>query len=147
MTLSLESATVAFAGSVDDILSSTLLPLQLKNPERRIIFKIVDGKARVRMPREELERVIDEIVMYTELFPRESPLIVQGNSDGERYLLSFVCTDSGLNTVQGQALKNYRNTDIETVLQRPGRPPVLGRALHPAEPQPASPTSAGPRER
>lgn len=63
MTLNLETATGASAGSVDDILSSSLLPLQLKDPQRRFIFRIVDGKARVRMPRGQLESVIRSVVI------------------------------------------------------------------------------------
>ena len=109
MTLSLESATVAFSGSVDDILSSTLLPQQLKYPELGVIFRVVDGKTRVRMPREELKRAIDEIILNIELFPRKSALIIQGSSNVKNNLLSFVCTDPGLNTEQVAALKTYRN--------------------------------------
>ena len=113
MTSCLESASSGLAGSIDDILSSTLLPLQLKDPERRFLFSIADGKSRVRMPREEIERVIDELVMNTRLFPRKSPLFVQGSSNENNYLLAFTCTDSGLNTEQTEALKTYRNTIVK----------------------------------
>ncbi len=118
MTLSLESATVALVGSVDDILSSTLLPLQLKYPERRFTFRIADGKSRVRMPREQLENVIDAVVMNPQLFPRKCALIVQGDSHEKNYLFSFVCTDSGLTTEQAQALKTYRNTVVKKTCEQ-----------------------------
>ena len=118
MTSSLESAASGLAGSIDDILSSTLLPLQLKCPERRFIFRIADGKSRVRMPREEIERVIDEIVMNTRLFPRKSPLFVQGSCNEKNYLLAFISTDSGLNTEQAEALKTYRNTIVKKTCEQ-----------------------------
>lgn len=51
--------------------------------------------------------------MNNDLFPQNSTLIVQGCSNEKRYLLSFICTDDGLNTEQAMALKNYRNTVCE----------------------------------
>lgn len=112
MILDLESATVRCASSVDDILSSTLRHLQLKYPDRRFVFRTVDGKTRVRMPREELETIIELVVMNSLLFPRKSALSIEAQGNEKRYLLFFVCIDAGLNTGQAHALKNYRNSVI-----------------------------------
>jgi len=83
-----------FADSIDDILASALLPIELKCRTRSFIFKISDSKSQLRMPRAQLEKVIQGVVMNQQLFPENYSLTVQGVSNRKRYLLSFVGHDS-----------------------------------------------------
>ena len=110
--LSLDSASEARAYSIEDILVETLLPLNLKQREQHIDFRVVDAKTRVKIPRETIVSVIDAIVSKSGLFPQTKPLIVKGDGNQRRYQVSFVSPCIELSEEQAAALKTYRQTIV-----------------------------------
>lgn len=94
----------------EDVLTEVVLSHQLKQPERKIVFMVKNGKTKLKIPRETFGSVLNELIRLYELFPLKRPLIIRGELRDRRYMLSLIDSASELLEGQVKALKHYRNS-------------------------------------